>query len=419
MNSRLLNEKFGGLATKSYGLLRTLRSKVTVEPVVFLYMFAVFLSYSAFQQLSYKAVCERTLNCTTTKANGSWFSNASTEDSGDCSINQSAVEQAVETETSHWVLYVNLAAGVPSILVSVFVGGVSDHLGGRKPFLILPAIGSVLNASIILMVVYLHVLHPLPYFLVGALFMGLLGNFSIFNIAAFSYVADVSSSARRTMKISIVESMTFLGMTLSSLVSGPWLKLGHYGPPYIFIIVCHIIVVLYVLVVLPSSTRQQAKVVGVSAKGSSLQDNLENHSQAPTRLSRDLPLGIFENIAKFGSLMFQSWRISLLFAIFFVVEINFMGITDTVILYSLGSPLCWKSDFIGYFLALKVFFNGVVTLFVLPLLTLAGFADTTIILVGLVSGAAGLVLMGFASKTWIMFLGIFQCVCGGGEKVMV
>ena len=90
---------------------------------------------------------------------------------------------------------------------------------------------------------------------------------------------------------------------------------------------------------------------------------------------------------------------------YFVVEINFLGITDVVILYSLGQPLCWTPDFIGYFLALKVFLSGLASLFLLPLLSTVGLPDTITILFGLASGATALVLMGIATQTWIMFIG--------------
>ena len=90
---------------------------------------------------------------------------------------------------------------------------------------------------------------------------------------------------------------------------------------------------------------------------------------------------------------------------FFIVEINFLGINDTVILFSLGGPLCWTSDWLGYFLALKSFMNGVAALFILPLLVFCNVKDTTILIVGLVSGAAGLVFMGLSTTTWMMFIG--------------
>jgi PCFT/HCP family folate transporter-like MFS transporter 1/3 len=97
-------------------------------------------------------------------------------------------------------------------------------------------------------------------------------------------------------------------------------------------------------------------------------------------------------------------KIILLLGVFFVVEINFLGINDTAILFALGSPLCWGTDLIGYFLAAKVFMNGLATLLLLPLLSLIGFSDTVLVVAGLVSGGAGLLLMGASTHTWMMFI---------------
>ena len=61
---------------------------------------------------------------------------------------------------------------------------------------------------------------------------------------------------------------------------------------------------------------------------------------------------------------------------------------------------------IGYFLALKVFLNGFATLFILPFLVYLTVSDTLIILVGMVAGATALVIMGLATQSWMMFIGI-------------
>ena len=61
-------------------------------------------------------------------------------------------------------------------------------------------------------------------------------------------------------------------------------------------------------------------------------------------------------------------------------------------------------------------------MFLLPLLVALRLSDASIVLMGLVSGAAALVMMGLVTQTWIMFLGKWGwgrvgrvCVFGGGH----
>ena len=364
------------------------RAHFTVEPVLFVFMFASFLSYSAFQQLLRDLVCQHTPNCS--------LSHSPSSSDGSCS-EPSAVEQHVQTETSHWILYVNLASGIPTILFSLLFGALSDQIG-RKFFIVLPAVGSVINAAVMIQVVYMQTTLPIAYFLLGYVVWGCYGSFTVLNVAVYSYAADISGNSKRTFQIGVLESMTYLGATLSQVVGGVWIKYGHYAQLFWCILACFVAVVLYTVVFLPKSQFFTTQV----HPRTSLQNNL----RLPRPTCRLLFSNVLHNLLGFGKLFTSSWRIIALFVMFFVVEINFLGITDTVILYSLGPPLCWTSDWLGYFLALKAFLNGLGALFVLPLLVFCNVRDTTILIVGLISGAAGLVLMGLSTTTWIMFIGL-------------
>ena len=361
-----------GLIGKAWALLHRPRTRFTVEPVLFLFMFATFLSYSTFQQLVHSLVCQHTPNCTLNRTQQQCQQNLS---------NASWDEQEVQSKTSHWILYINLASGIPAILVSLFYGSLSDHVG-RRFFIILPALGSAMNAGIVLVVAYHNTL-PIHFFLLGAIVSGLYGGYSVINLAVYSYGSDISNHASRTWQIGILESMTFLGATLSLIVGGVWIKAEGFVPPFWCVVACQLTIIVYTVTFLPESLRSRGD-------GSSL---------------RTLPSKCFNNLVGFGKLLFGSWKMIVLLITFFVVEINFLGITDTVILYTLGHPLCWSSDLIGYFLALKVFLNGFATLFILPFLVYINVSDTLIIMVGMVAGAAALVIMGVATQSWMMFIG--------------
>lgn len=353
-------------------LLRRKRAFFTVEPVSLIYMLASFFSYTVFQELMRSMVCRLTPDCSTSGANRTH------QTTSGCNVSN-AVDSAVEAQSSHWLLYVNVAYGVPSILVSLLYGGVSDLIG-RKPFIVLPIVGNMVNTIVMLAVVYSGTSH-VHYFLIGGFLGGLLGNFSIFNLSAYAYAADVSTHSKRTLHIGVLESMTYLGATLSGIIGSFWLRSGGFGPPLAFVIGLDLLVVAYVVVALPETT-------------------VRSHDLRHCSVVR----GAVMNIVDVAKVSLTSWRVVVLLLIFFIVELNFLGITDTVILYTLGEPLCWSYDLVGYFLAASVFLNGVVSLFVLPFLTWTKVQDTSIVLFGLIAGAGSLLIMSFATKNWLMFL---------------
>ena len=415
----------GSALSSAWRKLHQPRVYLTVEPILFLFMFASFLSYTVFQELLHHLVCQQTANCSSLDMpergksslwNDTDANSTITSEPGQCK-EPSHVEQLVQARASHWLLYVNLATGLPSILVSIFYGAISDQMG-RRLFIILPALGSIFNQTVILFVIYFQHSLPLSFLLLGAFASGIGGSFSVINFAVYSYVSDVSAQSKRTIQIGVLESMTFLGATVSLLIGGQWISSGHYSGPLFCIIGIDLVIILYVIVALPES-------VGVFHRG-----GVANQSPGqlyPTQLSPGQPYPgqlhprqqghpcqllqlVFVNLLDFGKLLLGSWRLMLLLGMFFVVEINFLGITDTVILFALGKPLCWDSKTIGYFLAAKVFLNGVATLFVLPLLSAVGVKDSVLLVVGMVSGGAGLVLMGSAAHTWMMFIGEWVAV---------
>lgn len=307
------------------------------------------------------------------------------------------VEQHVEEQTSYWILYNNLAKSLPAILVALVFGGLSDFYARRKPFILLPALGGAVNALLVLVLWYSHTT-SLPAYLVGSLLAGLLGSTSVFNFAVYSYIADISTPSKRTVKVGVLESMTYFGATISSAVGGIWVQKQGFAPPFWSILVCQLAVVVYVLVALPSS-RPITRTSGREGYAPvSADQSIRAHCSC-------IVVAVGENFLSFVKLLFTSLDMSLMMITFLIVEINFMAISDIVVVYALGRPLCWVPRLVGYYLAGKVLMNGVASILVLPLLSWCGLSDAVIILFGLLSGMASLVIMGSARVTWVMMLG--------------
>ena len=299
--------------------------------------------------------------------------------------------------------------GLTSLLLSLLYGSLSDALKERRVFLALPSVGGAINSLIVIIVQLVSPDYTWMY-LIGAGLSGLTGGFSVFNLSVYSYVSDISAHNDRTWKIGWLEATMYTSSFLSQLLGGVWIQLQGYTIPYFGILACHVTVVFYVILFLPpgQSEKQRGKTVQKTSTEtrpllSNNADDLVSDNSLKKRKSW-LIISVFSRIYHFFQLLRSSWRHVCLTLVFFILEINFLGITDTVILYAL-SRLCWDSKTIGYFLAEKSGFNAIAALLILPVLVKMRVSDPVIAIIGLVFGSAALVVMGFAIHSWIMFIG--------------
>lgn len=210
-------------------------SSVTVEPVLFLFMLAVFMQYSVFQDLIYQKVCARTFNTTVC----SHLYDPDNKDSLDY----------VQNHSSYWILASTLALTIPCIVVSIFLGSWSDIFGRKLP-LIVPSFGGIFSSIVFICVSEISSA-PLELILLGCALSGLFGGFASCIMATMSYVSDVSTTEGRTTRVLILESMTFLGGTLGPLIGGAMLPATSHAAVFGLILVCHFVIIVYVALVLP------------------------------------------------------------------------------------------------------------------------------------------------------------------------
>ena len=80
-------------------------------------------------------------------------------------------------------------------------------------------------------------------------------------------------------------------------------------------------------------------------------------------------------------------------------------------MYTRHPPLSWSQTTLGLFKGTEQFLKGVGVLVLLPLAKRRfGMRDTVAIIVGLMSNAAGQVVLGVASSTAVLFIGAVSSV---------
>ncbi|XP_077167485.1 proton-coupled folate transporter [Paroedura picta] len=287
-------------------------------------------------------------------------------------------QQGVESSVAHWNLYINLAGFFVGLFSVTLFGPWSDSVG-RRPVLILPALGMALQAAAYLLVMYLEL--PVGYLLVGRILSGLSGDYNLILAGCFAYVADVSDKHSRTFRVAVLEACLGLAGMAASIIGGQWYKAEGYLAPFWLVFVASSCTALYAAFCLRESVLQRR-----SGRLFTLR-----HYAAVCRLYVDPGRG-------------RAWKKLALYslAFFLVVTVHF-GTGDILVLYELSSPLCWGSDLIGY---------GSATRYLSYLTSLAGLwllqkfvADTWVAELGLLSNVLGLGVIALAATTPLMFTG--------------
>ena len=219
--------------------------QVTVEPVLFAFMFCIFLTFPLQEQLVYKKICQSQFNETVCKG-------LKTDKK------YAKLESTVQKETSSWMLYFRMATTFPSMVAAMIFGPCSDKVG-RRYILMLPLVGGVFESCALILNSYYNQWDVSAIFF-GVVVSGFFGGYAAVLMAVFAYISDVSTESSRTLRVSLLEAMVFLGGASGELVGG--VLVDHAGFFIAFSFACgvHAFNLLYVVIVLEESYEPPEKL---------------------------------------------------------------------------------------------------------------------------------------------------------------
>ena len=343
--AHVLAENMGrAFSSKSYVLdcCYTLRRRVvTVEPVIFLYMFATFLYLSLSRQYYLQRYAEvYTVNTSFVWLNTSFCVNTTElEDQvGNFTFNE------IQAATSYFVLYTSLANQLPSVISTLLVlGPLSDKLG-RRIVIFLVASGQLFSGIVTTFVVHFHL--NLNWLFIPNVISGFCGGFAGILSASFAYVADISFGKCRTVRIAILESMIFVSGAIAQGTIGVWLQKTdcEFEPPLWVYCAAYAFIMAYVLLILPASLSKK--------------DRREKAAKYP-RGPKMLVQGFRIFFLRLGQSRVKLWMGMIAL---FVVTLNMVGSQEIGILFLEYGPLRWGALQTGIYQAIAQVWKCVVTL---------------------------------------------------------
>ncbi|OBT64180.1 hypothetical protein VE03_06850 [Pseudogymnoascus sp. 23342-1-I1] len=158
--------------------------------------------------------------------------------------------QALATE---FTLYMSLLTGILSAAICPKIGALSDRYG-RKYFLAFAVVGGLGAEFVtILAATYPDTVHY-QWILFGSVLDGLCGSFTSIMAMTHSYGADVTTPATRGVAFGYFSGALFGGIALGPLLAAFISKAtGNILSVFWIALVCHLIVLLYHLFILPES----------------------------------------------------------------------------------------------------------------------------------------------------------------------
>jgi len=206
------------MATGKKTVWDRVNTAVTVEPATFLYFFAYGLKRVTWQDLIYDKICLKAHNLTDCH-NKDWQD----------------TQPALQSESSAWILYANIALVLPMMVTLSLLSGYSDRYGLRLAFL-LPLVGATLSYLLLAALAYFpdwHVSVILP----ASLLSGMTGDYSTVLMATMSYISLVTSTKNMTLHLSLVEGLLQLAIMAASFVSGPIVAASdEYGLAIVYVL---------------------------------------------------------------------------------------------------------------------------------------------------------------------------------------
>lgn len=219
--------------------IRKLFSNITVEPIVFFFVFPNMISYIVTQNINLKKACEVNLNYSTSVCDAL------------AARNKSAYNVTQEQNVQRLVATVNgYSSGLQAFFVCItllIIGSWSDKNRRRKPVLMLPMIGDSISVMLYILSLWLYKELPVEFNIFAeAVPQGIAGGWYSFTASVHMHINDDLDLERRTLKIGAISFLVYLTFATGIAVGGVLYDFVNHYLLYLIVIGLHLLGVVYV-----------------------------------------------------------------------------------------------------------------------------------------------------------------------------
>ena len=360
---------------------------VTVEPFIFLFMFSMFMRIQLYEQYYYVSYGTVILQNTSFPfPNDSFCLNSSEVDyyAGNGSY------KTVETWSDNLVVYANIASHIPSIIVTILLGPISDKFG-RKPVLFLAALGTMLEGVATTFIMYFKLS---PYFMIGSYFLGgMFGSFTAVLAASFSYISDVSSDKWRGFRIGLAEAIISVGGACGQFSLGFWLQWNNcdFIQPMLLFTATNVAGIFYILICIPESLSKRERM-----------ENVENTPKGFKSLVHGIKIYL-------GSIPeYSAWKLWAATLVAGIMLFNVAGTSYASVYFLKSPPFDTDTLTIGIYESVRSISRGLSNTLLMGLFSALRMPEAAIAIIAVLFSGGCNLLTGFSKKLWQLFASEFD-----------
>lgn len=383
---------------------------VTIEPVLFIVMFAVYLHKIVSELYIFNAFARGALlACTVTNHSSRNVSLAcaSTPALNNISYMEERYDifdwnnrtgDIVESDTGLLIMMVNIAMGAFSIFGTLMLGPLSNRIG--RKFVLLAVLGGLILQSLITVLI-VKLDSNVHYFILGSGLRGITGGVAGVYTVSYSYITEFSRDHKKwlVIRIGVIETLSFVAVSLGLFFGGlavDELRCDFSIPAFV-VLGCITCLFLYTAI---ATADTQGQVFATS--DSANQSPLLPQKEKKVHIS---PRALLQGAGMFVKKGYPRSRLWLSLLVMVVTVLNSSGVIAVITLFLLHEPLAWSPLYIGGYLGMSEFIHGAVLVLVLPALLSVGVHDGTIVSLSIMMTMAMNVTLGFIDSTWQVFLG--------------
>ncbi|XP_055378625.1 proton-coupled folate transporter-like [Condylostylus longicornis] len=361
---------------------------ITIEPTMFLYMFAIMFTSVVEQAFFVRKACLVNHNYTVEIC--------------DNIVHHEEVNIKVQHTTSNFFQYESIAAHIFPIILALFLGAWSDKRGRKLPLLL--GLTGKFIFYVMMIINENQPSWPLEYVIYTATLPCSLtgGDIAIF-ASSFAYITDVSTLQSRTIRVTILEAVTLI-TTPTGVALGSYLfhKVLNKSFSWMFAITAIMILtaILYTFLVLKWQSNPKQRSLKELGCCGIWRDYFDKQH-------------VFDSIKVLTKRRTQSRRLFLILILFSMALYTFVRDEKAYLFLHTQHTFGWDvQDFSNY----KTFQSSayIVVLFIaVPVMNkIFKWRDTVIILFGCIAHAIARLIYFFADTSLIFYLGSIVCSFG-------
>ncbi|XP_006626693.1 solute carrier family 46 member 2 isoform X1 [Lepisosteus oculatus] len=297
--------------------------------------------------------------------------------------------------TNFYMIY-NIITGFTPFLPALFLSGLGDKWSQKIPICV-SLLGYVISRALSLLIVLLEL--PIEVMFGAAVVYNLCGGFSAYWGGLMALAAAQSTEAKRSVYFGRIEMAYGISGLFGSMASGHLFQNLAFAQKkgallFELSVSLYLFSFIYSFFVLkvPSVERRQSPL---TAEQTSINHSLPSRHGEESSCETEVTEVVNQN-------SFDKINIGLLFTAGILYDMCSWGITDILNSFVLKEPLNWDATQVGYGNA--AYSAVFITSFLGVLLFSRCLSDTTIIIIGMVSFAAGILVMAFVTKTFLFYV---------------